>query len=69
MCGVERAGRKTTYFAPHAEHIAHRAFKYCRESYKKEIVHAVPSNDVEQMEQNVDRLVEWVQSYKPSSTA
>ncbi len=46
--------------------IMHVIVEEARESYNKEIVHAVPSNDVEQMESNVDRLVEWINNYKPS---
>ncbi len=45
--------------------IMHVIVEEARESYNKDIVHAVPSNDVEQMESNVDRLVEWINNYKP----
>lgn len=46
--------------------IMHVIVEEARESYNKDIVHAVPSNDVEQMESNVDRLVEWINSFKPA---
>lgn len=46
--------------------IMHVIVEEARESYNEDIVHAVPSNDVEQMESNVDRLVEWINSFKPA---
>ncbi len=46
--------------------IMHVIVEEARDSYNKDIVHALPSNDVEQMESNVDRLVEWINSYKPA---
>jgi len=33
------------------------------ESYRKEVVVALPSNTVEDMESNVSRIVQWVQAY------
>lgn len=35
-----------------------------RESYAEEIVIELPSNDVNDMESNVDRVRQWVDSYK-----
>jgi adenylate kinase len=35
-----------------------------RESYANEIVHEVPSNNVEDMETNVDRVAQWCQQWK-----
>ena len=49
-------------------HCRRRGYHHNRESYRKEIVHAIPSNDVEQMEQNVDRLVEWISNFKPGGS-
>jgi len=56
--------RERTHAYTHT-HCLRLGYHYDRESYRKEIVHAIPSNDVEQMEQNVDRLVEWVSNFKP----
>jgi adenylate kinase len=35
-----------------------------RESYAEEIVIELPSNDVNDMESNVDRVRQWVDAYK-----
>lgn len=35
-----------------------------RESYAPEIVVELPSNTVEDMESNVDRVKQWLQAYK-----
>ena len=39
-----------------------------RDSYVEEIVHCVPSNTAEEMEQNVDRLTAWLAAWKPPSS-
>jgi adenylate kinase len=39
-----------------------------RESYASEIVHEVPSNTLEDMESNVDRVVEWCHQWKNNNT-
>jgi len=33
-----------------------------RESYKEEIVRALPSNTVEEQEKNAQQLVEWIKA-------
>jgi adenylate kinase len=35
-----------------------------RESYAEEIVIELPSNDINDMESNVDRVRQWVDAYK-----
>ena len=37
-----------------------------RRPAREEIVHAVPSNTVEEMESNVENLVTWVRDWKPA---
>jgi adenylate kinase len=37
-----------------------------RESYAQEIVYDVPSNSVEDMESNVERLITWYETWKSS---
>jgi adenylate kinase len=36
-----------------------------RESYAEEIVHILTSNDVDEMEKNVDNIVTWVRQWQP----
>ena len=40
-----------------------------RASYRSEIIHAVESNTIDQMEENVERVQEWVKSWTPGSTS
>lgn len=35
-----------------------------RESYKLEIVHELPSNNPEDMENNLEKICAWVEQYK-----
>jgi len=35
-----------------------------RESYSDDIVHECQSNSIEELEQNVARIVEWTEMYK-----
>ena len=35
-----------------------------REAYKVEIVHELPSNSPEQMEDNLERILQWIQQWK-----
>ena len=35
-----------------------------RESYKQEIVHELPSNTPEDMENNIERIVQWKQQWE-----
>jgi len=46
--------------------IMHVIVEEARESYPEEIVHCVPSNTAEEMEQNVENLVAWVAAWKPA---
>lgn len=43
--------------------IMHVIVEEARESYRKDIVHTAPSNTVDEMESNVDKLVEWVNNW------
>lgn len=38
-----------------------------RESYPKEIVHVLPSNTVEDMESNVERIAQWVAAFRSNN--
>lgn len=49
--------------------IMHVIAEEARASYSEEIVHCVPSNTAEDMEQNVDKLAAWVASWKPIHNA
>ena len=40
-----------------------------KESYKEEIVHELPSNTPEDMEDNLDKVVEWVNQWKITNTS
>jgi len=44
--------------------IMHVIAEEARESYAEEIVHCIPSNTADEMEQNVERLAAWVTSWK-----
>jgi adenylate kinase len=46
--------------------IMHVIAEEARESYAEEIVHCVPSNTAEEMEQNVERLEQWVAAWRPA---
>ncbi len=35
-----------------------------RESYKDEVVHELPSNTPEHMENNLDRIAQWIEQWK-----
>ncbi len=35
-----------------------------REAYKADIVHELPSNTPDQMEDNLDKIIAWVEQYK-----
>jgi adenylate kinase len=43
--------------------IMHVIVEEARESYREEIVHTAPSNTVEEMESNVDKLVAWIKCW------
>lgn len=44
--------------------IMHVCAEEARESYEEEVVHFLPSNTVEDMETNVDRISEWVSAWQ-----
>lgn len=33
------------------------------DSYKKEIVHPLPNNDLADMETNIDHIVQWIEQF------
>ena len=35
-----------------------------RDSYKHEIVHELPSNTPEEMEDNLDKILKWIEEWK-----
>lgn len=37
-----------------------------RESYKSEIVHELPSNTPEDMEENLEKIIAWLEQWKAS---
>lgn len=46
--------------------IMHVIVEEARESYAEAVVHCVPSNTAEEMEQNVENLVNWAAAWKPA---
>lgn len=46
--------------------IMHVIAEEARESYAEEIVHCIPSNTAEEMEQTVERLEAWVAAWRPA---
>ncbi|XP_043919821.1 adenylate kinase isoenzyme 6 isoform X3 [Protopterus annectens] len=38
-------------------------YEEAMESYKKEIVHQLPSNDPDDLEQNLDQIIQWIQQW------
>lgn len=44
--------------------IMHVCAEEARESYEEDVVHFLPSNTVEDMEANVDRISEWVSAWQ-----
>lgn len=48
--------------------IMHVIVEEARDSYSEEVVHALASNTVEEMETNVENLTQWIKQWRPSNT-